>query len=131
VIEVKDRAMLRKIVTALVLIPLAVLLISFAVANRQAVTVSFDPFDPSSPAFSVALPLYLLILLLIIVGVIVGGAAAWLRQGKWRGRARRAESQTRGLRAENEELKRREGTLPGAPTRVEQAPRLTIPPPAA
>ena len=42
--------MIRKIVTALVLISLALVLISFAVANRQIVTVSLDPFDQASPA---------------------------------------------------------------------------------
>src|SRR5262245_55691372 len=99
--------MIRKIVTALVLIPLAAVLISFAVANRRTVTISFDPFDPADTALSVTVPLYVLVLALVIVGVIVGGVAAWLRQGKWRGRARRAESQARALRAENAELRRR------------------------
>ncbi|MFY9761949.1 MAG: DUF1049 domain-containing protein, partial [Xanthobacteraceae bacterium] len=37
--------MLRKIVAALILVTLGVILIAFAVANRQAVTVSFDPFN--------------------------------------------------------------------------------------
>jgi uncharacterized integral membrane protein len=60
--------------------------------------VSLDPFDRIHPAFSVALPLYLLILLLVIVGVVIGGIAAWLRQAKWRSRARAAESQARDLR---------------------------------
>jgi uncharacterized integral membrane protein len=122
--------MMRKIVSALVLIPLAVVLISFAVANRRSVTVSFDPFDSTDPAFSVAVPLYVLILVLIIAGVIVGGVAAWLRQGKWRWRARLAESQARELKAENDALKRRDG-VPGAPMPVDHAPRLSIPPPAA
>ena len=37
--------MLRKLVTALILVPLAIVLVAFAVANRQTVVVSFDPFD--------------------------------------------------------------------------------------
>ena len=123
--------MMRKIVTALVLIPLAVVFVSFAVANRQTVVVSFDPFDRIDPAISIALPLYGLILVLIICGVIVGGVAAWLRQGRWRWRARIAEQQLRELRAENNLLKRRDATAPpAAPMAVDQAPRLSIPPPA-
>ncbi len=123
--------MVQKIVRALVLIPLAIVFIAFAVANRQTVLVSFDPFDRTDPAVSIALPLYVLILLLIIAGVIVGGVAAWLRQGRWRGRARTAESQARELRAENDLLKRRDATAPPtAPLPVEHAPRLSIPPPA-
>jgi uncharacterized integral membrane protein len=125
--------MMRKIVRALVLIPLAIILIAFAVANRQVVTVSFDPFDTADPAFSLALPLYVLILALVIAGVILGGAAAWMRQGRWRGRARAAEGQARELRLENEQLKRRDGSVPGGarPTALDHAPRLRIPPPAA
>jgi uncharacterized integral membrane protein len=123
--------MIRKIVRALILIPLAIVLVAFAVANRQSVTVSFDPFDRVEPAFSVAVPLYVLILALVIAGVIVGGVAAWVRQGEWRWRARRAESQTRDLRAENDRLKRRDTTAPlGTPAAVDHAPRLSIPPPA-
>jgi hypothetical protein len=123
--------MIRKIVRALVLIPLAIIIVALAVANRQAVVVSLDPFDRTDPAFSIALPLYVLILLLIIVGVVVGGIAAWLRQGKWRARARIAESQARELRGENDMLKRRDAAAtPTAPLPVEHAPRLSIPPPA-
>lgn len=125
--------MMRKIVRALVLIPLAIVLIAFAVANRQVVTVSFDPFDTADPAFSLALPLYVLILALVIAGVILGGVAAWMRQGRWRSRARAAESQARELRLENDQLKRRDGSVPGGtrPTAVDHASRLRIPPPAA
>jgi uncharacterized integral membrane protein len=123
--------MIRKVVRALILIPLALILIALAVANRQIVTVSFDPFDRVEPAFSIALPLYVLILALVIAGVIVGGAAAWLRQGKWRGRARVAESNARELRLENDQLKHRDGSgPPGTPPAVDRAPRLTILPPA-
>ena len=39
---------LRKIVTVLVLVPLAIALIVFAVANREIVTVSLDPFDAAA-----------------------------------------------------------------------------------
>src|SRR5262245_45537832 len=119
--------MIRKVVKALVLIPLAIVLISFAVANRQSVTVSFDPFDRTDPAFSVALPLYALILALVIAGVVVGGVAAWLRQGRWRGRARLAEARARELRVENDQLKRRDATVPSAAASAgDRASRLSI-----
>ena len=42
--------MIRKFVTALILVPLAIVFIAFAVANRQTVVVSFDPFDQAHPA---------------------------------------------------------------------------------
>ena len=126
--------MIRKIVTALILVPLAIVLVTFAVANRQTVTVSFDPFDQAHPAFVLALPLFVLVLVLVIGGVIVGGIAAWLRQSKWRRAARLAAAQARELRAEVDQLKRRAGApeVAAADSVGRQGVlRLTIPPPAA
>jgi Mn2+/Fe2+ NRAMP family transporter len=125
--------MIRKFVTALILVPLAIVVVAFAVANRQNVVVSFDPFDQANPAFARPVPLYALVLVLVIIGVVVGGIAAWLRQGKWRRAARLAHGEARELRAELDRLKRRTGSgeLPGQPMPADYPPRLTIPPPAA
>src|SRR5262245_58561483 len=124
-------AMMRRVVTALILVPLTIVTISLAVANRQSVIVSFDPFDPAHPAVTRALPLYLLMLLLVIGGVLGGGSAAWLRQGKWRRAARLANAQTRELRAEVERLRRRLGSaaVTAHPVAADPASRLAIPPP--
>lgn len=103
--------MLRKIVAAIVLVPLAIIIIAFAVANRAAVTVSFDPFSGNDPAATVSLPLFALIIFLLIVGVLIGGVAAWLRQGKWRGAARRLEREAQALRGKVAAL---EGMATGA-----------------
>ena len=54
------------------------------------------------------MPLFMLIFALVAVGVVVGGIAAWLRQHKWRMRARRAEAEARDLRA---------GSTPSQPRR--------------
>jgi uncharacterized integral membrane protein len=118
--------MLRKIVTVLILVPLAVVLVAFAVANRQLVTVSFDPFDQAHPAFALTVPLYALVLALVIAGVIIGGVAAWATQGKWRRAARRAQSRAHQL---NTELDRHRQRPPSASPPA-GAPRLVIPPPA-
>ena len=124
--------MFRKIVAALILVPLAIILIAFAVANRQSIVVSLDPFDQAHPALAVALPLFALVLTLVIGGVVLGGAAAWLRQGKWRRAARLAEAQVRELRGEVDRLKLRAGAgqRTAEPTPGGYAPQLTIPPPA-
>jgi hypothetical protein len=105
----------------------------FAVANRQTVVVSFDPFDQTHPAYVLPLPLYQLILVLVIGGVVVGGAAAWLRQSKWRRAARLADTQARELRVEVDRLKRRLGPSehPAERMRASYTPQLIIPPPAA
>jgi uncharacterized integral membrane protein len=124
--------MIRKIITALILVPLAIVIAALAVANRQVVAISFDPFNEAHPAFSLAMPLFALILALVIGGVVVGGVAAWLRQSKWRRAARLADAQARELRSELERLKRRVGPAEVLTERAPgYTPQLTIPPPAA
>src|ERR1700685_1701789 len=75
---------MRKFFTGLVLIPLGLIFIVFAVANRHLVTVSFDPFDSRDPSVAVTLPLFVVIIAVAIVGVGAGGSATWLRQRRWR-----------------------------------------------
>ena len=121
--------MLRKIVAALILVPLAVVIIAFAVANRQIVTVSLDPFSASDPAAAMALPLFALIMLLLIVGVLIGGMAAWLRQGRWRTAARRLERQVEGLRKKVDALEGMERGPTIVPDARPPPPRLSLKPP--
>jgi uncharacterized integral membrane protein len=99
--------MVRKIVTAVIVVPLAIVIVAFALANRQAVTVSFDPFSAASPAYAASLPLFVLIFILVIVGVLIGGIAAWLRQASWRRTARRLDADVRALHQELEAMRRR------------------------
>ena len=99
--------MIRKIVAIIILLPLAAVIVLLAMANRQAVTVFFDPLLSGKPAFTATWPLFVVVFLALLVGVIVGGLAAWPRQRRLRRAARRAEAEARGLRAENETLKQR------------------------
>jgi uncharacterized integral membrane protein len=99
--------MLRKIVAALVLIPLALVIVLLALANRQAVTISLDPWLIEKPALVVTQPLFLVLLVALTAGVIIGGLAAWPRQARWRRTARRAQGEVRALRAETEALRER------------------------
>lgn len=124
--------MLRKIVSAIIIVPLVVILIGFAVANRQIVSVSFDPFDQAQPAYALTLPLFAVVFVLLILGVVIGGAAAWLRQSHWRRAARNLDREVRELRAELEVL-RRQADAQMAPSgsllRTQQIPPPDIMPP--
>lgn len=122
------RAMLRKIVNGLFLVPLAVVLIVFAVANREWVSVSLDPFNKADPALSFSLPLFVLLILVAILGVIIGGMATWSRQRPWRRAARQHEAELRRLRMELAERAEREGGT-GEDFAVPKLPRRL--PPAA
>ena len=118
--------MLRKIVFALVLIPLAILIVALAVANREIVTISFDPFSRAEPAFLLRPPLFVLVFILVIAGVIIGGMASWLRQSKWRRAARVREAELRAARGEIDRLRQQLAASEAA-----SAPPLALRPPAA
>jgi uncharacterized integral membrane protein len=123
----KAVTMLRKIVSTLIVVPLAVIIIAFAVANRQSVTVSFDPFSSTSPAYAATLPLFVLIFVLLILGVLVGGAAAWIGQSKWRRSARKLDGEVRALHQELDTIRRRFAPEP-PPAAPEPASYAVIPP---
>ena len=74
---------MRKFLTALIVIPLALIFIVFAVANRHFVTVSFDPFSSANPSVSVSLPLFVLIIAIAILGVIDAVFAPRLLKMGW------------------------------------------------
>jgi uncharacterized integral membrane protein len=96
---------MRKFFTALVVIPLGLIFVIFAVANRHDVTVSFDPFNSADPSLAVTLPLFFVIIAVAILGVIAGGVAAWVRQRRWRRAARQHEADARQARAELAQLR--------------------------
>ncbi|MBR0898453.1 LapA family protein [Bradyrhizobium tropiciagri] len=96
---------MRKFFTAVVVIPLGLIFVIFAVANRHWVTVSFDPFNSVTPTIAVTLPLFVVIIASAILGVIAGGIATWFRQGRWRRAARQHEADARQVRTELADLR--------------------------
>ncbi len=96
---------MRKFFTAVVLIPLGLIFVVFAVANRHLVTVSFDPFNSTDPSIAVTLPLFVVIIAVAILGVLAGGCATWFRQRHWRRAARQHEADARAARAQLADLR--------------------------
>src|SRR3954451_13407260 len=96
---------MRKFLTALVVIPLGVIFVVFAVANRHLVTVSFDPFNSTDPSVAVSLPLFVVIIAAAIAGVAAGGTATWFRQRHWRRAARQHEAEARQARTQLADLR--------------------------
>jgi uncharacterized integral membrane protein len=119
----------RKIVTAIIVVPLVAVIVAFAVANRQAVTVSFDPFSSASPAYAATLPLFAIIFAVLILGVLIGGIAAWIGQRKWRRAARRLDGEARALHDEMEAIRRRFGTTEQTAGPPEPSPLPVLPGP--
>ena len=96
---------MRKFLTAVVLIPLGLIFVVFAVANRHLVTVSFDPFNSTDPSIAMTLPLFVVIIAVAILGVAAGGIATWFRQRRWRRAARQHEADARAVRAQLADLR--------------------------
>ncbi|QKP78641.1 LapA family protein [Methyloligella sp. GL2] len=87
----------------MIILPLAVVLVALAVANRAPVDLVLDPIGGR---FIVSIPLFLLILAVFAIGLLIGGFAAWLGQGKWRKAARQRQREATDLRRQTDRLER-------------------------
>ena len=103
---------MRKFVAVAILVPLAIVIVMFAVANREIITVSFDPFDSAHPAFALKMPLFMLIFVLV-------GA-----RRRWSAASRPGCSSTNGGRGRGAPRPRRAICAPGS---TPSAPRRNVP----
>lgn len=87
--------MLNRLVLVLFVVPIAIVLITLAVANRGAVPFTLDPFNPGNKALTVEWPLFVYLFVTLAVGLVIGSFATWVKQGRYRreARARREEVQ--------------------------------------
>jgi uncharacterized integral membrane protein len=101
-------------------VPVAIVLIALAVANRTFVPFTLDPFNPGNPALTLSLPLFVYLFLALLLGVLIGGAATWMRQGRYRRQARRQTAEARAFR--EEAAARAKTPAPAAQTRALSEP---------
>lgn len=106
--------LLRRLLLILIVLPISVGLVMLAVANRHSVQLVADPFG-ADPAFTLDAPLFLVVFGALIAGVVLGGVAVWLSQGRWRRAARRSAREARNANAQVEAL--RAAAVPPAPAR--------------
>lgn len=89
-----------------VLVLCALVLLGFAFANRDFVTVSFDPFASSdNAAFSIAAPLFAVVIVAAMLGVVAGAVATWFSQGRHRRASRQSRIEAEKWRAQAQALK--------------------------
>lgn len=74
----------KRVITIVVLVPLAVILIALSVANRQTIGLTIDPFNPGNPALTYQAPLFIWLFGALTLGALIGAAVTWLTQGKHR-----------------------------------------------
>lgn len=85
----------------LLLVPIVAAALLVALGNRDVVTLHLHPFrEGEIPDLTLDVPVYLEMLLTLMVGVVIGGFATWLEQGKHRAAARRARAEVKRLTAE-------------------------------
>jgi uncharacterized integral membrane protein len=102
---------LRRIVWILIAFPAGLLLVTLAVANRHDVRLALDPFNPEAPVLSLVLPFYVYLFAAMLVGVVLGGTAMWLSQGRWRRSARTHGRSAARWQAEADRLTRERDAL--------------------
>ena len=107
----------RRVFSWVIGLPVAAIVIAFCVANREWISVSFDPVHRDAPWATIAMPQWVLFFAGIFFGLIVGWISAWFNQGKWRKAAREHRAQIRRQEAELARLEhQREAHLPaGSP----------------
>ena len=105
---------MRTFLKVLILLPLGILLVLLAVANRAPVSLSLDPVA-RSPDLAVTLPLCVVIFAALTLGILIGGIAAWQAQAKHRKAARRYRREASHLRSDAERLRTRSASTALAP----------------
>jgi uncharacterized integral membrane protein len=88
-------------------LPLLLLLVLFALSNRQPVALRVWPTD-----YAATLPLSLAVLAGMAIAFLAGGLLVWVSELVQRRRARRAEQTVRLLEAQVQELKARLAETP-------------------
>ncbi|RBP18252.1 uncharacterized protein DUF1049 [Roseiarcus fermentans] len=90
----------------LVVAVIAIVLVAFCFANRQPVTVSFDPFStPDNAAVATQAPLFVVVVVVAMLAVIAGALATWVSQGRHRKAARVNRREAAKWRSEAQTLK--------------------------
>lgn len=102
--------MIRRIVGWVVLVPLCLALVVFALANPQSVQVRFNPFGPA-PSPDSGVPFFVVLYGVLLLGVILGGIATWFAQSAHRRDERNWRREAERLRRDLEDARR----TPAAP----------------
>lgn len=87
-----------KLLSWLITLPLALVTVFLAIANRHHVSLNLDPFNQENPALALDMPLIFVILAAIFLGLVVGASAVWVGQGRHRKTARQGKSELAALR---------------------------------
>lgn len=121
--------MIGRILFLIVAFALGALLVMLAVVNRHEARLVLDPFTPKAPVIYVDGQFFIFLFTMLIVGVLIGGIATWMTQGKWRRVARVRTQEAMRWKAEAERLTRerdqslsQKGSAASGATKLESRP---------
>jgi uncharacterized integral membrane protein len=96
-----------KRLTWILTVPLIIVIVAFAIANFDRVTLDLWPFE-----FFLSVPLSVALLASLVFGLLIGGLAVWLSAGRTRRRARQARRRVDELERELARLARERAERP-------------------
>ena len=102
----------------IITLPVTLVVVIFAIANRGGVTLDLWPLE-----MSYSLPLFALVLIAILVGFVCGAAVMWFSAGKARNKAREFYYRASNLERELTYLKRKQGKA-AEPAAVARTPAV-------
>ncbi|WP_159729844.1 lipopolysaccharide assembly protein LapA domain-containing protein [Methylosinus sp. Ce-a6] len=116
---------MRSVLRILVFVPLGLVFLYFAAANRAPVRIFLDPFPgagESGPSFEA--PLYLVVLASVALGVVAGGVSSFVAHGRYRRAAKVARADAKKARSEADQLRGQAlASLSPAPGASNRSPR--------
>jgi uncharacterized integral membrane protein len=90
---------MKRALQLIVFVPLAVVCLALAVANRHTVIVSFDPFSTDETG-DIQAPLFIVLIFAVMFGLVLGSLATWFAQGKYRRALRDTRAEAQRLRSD-------------------------------
>lgn len=105
-----------RLLSWVIMVPVALAVISFAVNNRAVVTLDLWPAP-----FTMEAPLFAVVLASLVCGVVVGGLIAWLSGGPARRRARASARRAAAAEQELAAMRQRLGDVAEATPAAERA----------
>jgi uncharacterized integral membrane protein len=92
---------MRKFILYTFMMLFGIVLLVFLIANRQPVTISFDPLSTTSPAFAIGpVPLWAALISTMLLGYCLGGLGMWMSAKGTRKKASERKKEIRKLQRE-------------------------------
>ncbi|GGY47110.1 LapA family protein [Parvularcula lutaonensis] len=99
-----------RFLTTLFLLVMAIFLVVFFLANREPVTISFDPLPTNEPAIAFEVPLWAGLSGTLLIGFVLGAMGMWISSTRLRQRS--SEHRRRVIELERELRSARESPAP-------------------